>query len=88
MNVDVVASPENENEMEEFRFRFVPDFLTLELIRFRQLRREDETAPWQVVGQWVFPDLHHNSTLPQPNLPEWAKLDAKTYINQQIRFRE
>lgn len=88
MTFEVVASPEHENELEEYRFRFRAECLTLEFIRFRRFRRDDETAPWQPFGEWMFPDLHHCSTLPQPELPEWAKLDAKTYINQQLRIKE
>ncbi len=87
MTFDVVAFPENENEMEEFRFRFHGETLTLEFIRFRRYRRACEASPWETLGEWLYPDLFHNNTLPQPEVPAWATLDAKTYINQQIKFK-
>jgi hypothetical protein len=86
MTVDVVASPDNENEMEEFRF-VLRDVLTLEIVRFRQYRREDAAAPWHVAGEWLYPDVFHTSTLPQPEVPAWAMLDAKTFLSQKIQFR-
>lgn len=86
MTFEVVASPEDENEMEEFRF-VLREKLVLEFVRFRQYRREDESAPWQVVGEWFFPDVFHKSTLPQPEVPAWAMLDAKTCLSQKIQFK-
>lgn len=88
MNIEVAASPEGENELEEFRFAFLAcgDKLLLRLVRFRRYSRSDETAPWQVRGEWVYPDLAASSTLTRPEVPAWAMADARTMLFQHISF--
>jgi len=88
MILDVAGSPNDENELEEFRFQFVAATLVLRLTGFRRYVRSDETAPWQQVGEWTYPDLEHKSTLPQPEVPTWAVCDAKTLLSNKISFHE
>jgi hypothetical protein len=87
MNFEVVGSPNHENELQEFRFKFHGETMTLTVVRFRVYQRAKETCPWDLQGEWTFPDLFHKNTLPQPELPGWAMVDAKTYIIQQLRFQ-
>lgn len=89
MNIDVAGSPNEENELEEYRFRVSHSesgFL-LHLCRFRSYRRESEFDEWILCGEYVFPDLVKRSTLPEPELPDWAKNDARTNLFQHISFQ-
>lgn len=86
MNFDLVGMPDHENEMQEFRLSFVGALPGFRLVRFRIYKREDETAPWILTGEYKYPDLLNKNTISCPILPEWVKTDAKAAICQHITF--
>lgn len=89
MTIDVAGSPNDENELEEYRFRvgFSESGFLLHLCRFRIYHRKNEYADWEAGGEYVFPDITNRSTLAEPELPDWAKNEAKTNILQHISFQ-
>lgn len=88
MRIEVAASPEDENALEEYTFAFYPDFFTMRLVRARRFIRSNEYAPWQETRHWFYPDLTGASTMDQPEVPAWAIHDAKYIILQKIEYKE
>ena len=87
MNADACKLSEDELEMEQFRFVFIPDSLQLRCVRREIFRRNCEFSQWTSYGFWKFPDLHKESTLPETDPPEWAKQDAVAFISNQLSFQ-
>jgi hypothetical protein len=85
MNVEVARQPD-ENTREVWQLRFQPDTLSFHPVRF-ELWQETAHGEPVSIGVWKYPDFKHESTLEEPELPDWAKQDAKTYIISQIQFK-
>lgn len=89
MIFDIVGSPENENEMEEFRFYFKADSFTMDLRRFRKYKRESETTEWEVSEEWNLFDIIKtmiSENITCPDIPEWVRTDARSALMQKIQF--
>jgi len=88
MKFSVAASPKDENELEEFTFVFVPELIALRFVAFRRYVRGCETSPWELRALWQYPNIPEASTVEQPPVPDWARVDAKIHFMQHISFQQ
>lgn len=86
MRVDVMGTPDGDNEAEQYSFVFLPETMTLRFVHFQRYTRDGELEDWQPGSFWAYPDLFHKADLDRPQVPLWAMLQARALLCQQLSF--
>lgn len=87
MRIEVAGSPEDENALETYVFNFHPSTLGITLVEAKRFFRQSEFAPWQESAHWFYPDLKDKSTMPEPETPDWAVIQARYFISEKIHVQ-
>lgn len=76
----------DRDEMELFKFAWLSDSLRLRFLKYQKFNRSHELGEWNEIGLWQYPDIQEESNLQQPEVPQWAKLNALTELTSKIEF--
>lgn len=88
MRIEVSGTVGEEgNELETFTFAFHPSTFGITLVDAKRFVRSDEYAPWRETSHWFYPDLQDKSTMAEPEIPDWAIVQARYFISEKIHVQ-